>query len=43
MPEVMLINEALLAAIHEQPALAVTLTFPVPPLEAKFWPVELIE
>ena len=40
LPEDMVIQAALLEAVQEQPVGAVTLTFPVPPLELKVVLVE---
>jgi hypothetical protein len=42
-PAVTLINPALLTAVHAQPAAVVTFTVPLPPADAKFWLVGLIE
>jgi hypothetical protein len=39
----MVIHVALLVAVHAQPAPAVTLTLPVPPVDVKDWLVGEIE
>ena len=42
-PELIVIQESLLAAVHAHPVVVVTLTLPVPPGAAKLWLVGLIE
>jgi hypothetical protein len=42
-PDVIVTQPTLLAAVHGQPAVAVTDTLPVPPPFGKFWAVGAIE
>ena len=42
-PEVIVIHETLLVAVHEQPLSEVTLIEPVPPAQVKDWLIGLIE
>ena len=37
LPEVIVIKAVLLAAVHEQPAVVLTATLPLPPLAGKAW------
>jgi len=42
-PDVIVIQGALLAAVHVQPAVVVTFTVPVDAVSGAFWPVGAIE